>query len=128
MQELREKADYFEKTGVITVLDAELYLAKSDTIVSEDLVAGLKTAVALLEDVPETKKDWHPGSDGKVLDLLHPSLFPLRYGLTRVLPEGKVPLDGCLNYIGKGEVTKPFDPSEADRPEVGKDLSSISPG
>ncbi|KAH7040622.1 uncharacterized protein B0I36DRAFT_357895 [Microdochium trichocladiopsis] len=111
MKELRDKAEYMEKTGIVTVLDSELYIAKSDTLVPAELLARLKEAVALLEDVPESKKDWHPGSDEKVLDLLHPSLFPLRYGLTRVLPSGKVPLDDCLTYIGKGEVTEPFDPS-----------------
>ena len=35
-----------------------------------------------LESVPDSEKDWHPGSDGKVLDLVHPSLFPVIYGLT----------------------------------------------
>lgn len=45
----------------------------------------------------------HPGSDNKVLDLLHPSLFPLVYGLSRVLPSGTVPLLGCSAYTGRGE-------------------------
>ncbi|CAM5244547.1 hypothetical protein STANM309S_05188 [Streptomyces tanashiensis] len=31
----------------------------------------------MLEQVPEAEKDWHPGSDGQVLDLVHPSLFCL---------------------------------------------------
>ncbi|KAH9274819.1 hypothetical protein BASA83_002528 [Batrachochytrium salamandrivorans] len=38
--------------------------------------------VAILEDVPDYKKDWHPGTDSMVLDLVHPSLFCLVYGLT----------------------------------------------
>lgn len=33
-----------------------------------------------LEDVPEAEKDWHPRSSGLVLDLVHPSLYPLVYG------------------------------------------------
>ena len=37
-----------------------------------------------LEDVPEQAKDWHPGSDNIVLDLVHPSLFCLEYGSTHV--------------------------------------------
>ncbi|KAA8913689.1 hypothetical protein TRICI_003147 [Trichomonascus ciferrii] len=32
-------------------------------------------------------KDWHPGSSEQVLDLVHPSLYPLQYNLTPVLPE-----------------------------------------
>lgn len=31
----------------------------------------------MLEDVPDAERDWHPGSDGQVLDLVHPSLFCL---------------------------------------------------
>ncbi|KAH6561822.1 hypothetical protein BASA62_009568 [Batrachochytrium salamandrivorans] len=38
--------------------------------------------VAILEDVPDYKKNWHPGTDNMVLDLIHPSLFCLVYGLT----------------------------------------------
>ena len=39
-------------------------------------------AVAPLESVPDSEKDWHPGSDGLVLDLVHPSLYPIVYGRT----------------------------------------------
>ena len=39
-------------------------------------------AVAPLENVPDSEKDWHPGSDGLVLDLVHPSLYPIVYGRT----------------------------------------------
>jgi len=38
--------------------------------------------VAPLESVPDSEKDWHPGSDGLVLDLVHPSLYPIVYGRT----------------------------------------------
>jgi len=33
----------------------------------------------------ECTDDWRYGSDGQVLDLIHPSLFPLIYGHSRVL-------------------------------------------
>lgn len=38
--------------------------------------------MAPLESVPDSEKDWHPGSDGLVLDLVHPSLYPVVYGRT----------------------------------------------
>jgi len=38
--------------------------------------------VAPLENVPDSEKDWHPGSDGLVLDLVHPSLYPVVYDRT----------------------------------------------
>ncbi|KAI8926191.1 hypothetical protein BC831DRAFT_504624 [Entophlyctis helioformis] len=57
----------------------------SDDAVPESLRDALVSQVAMLEDVPDHKKDWHPGSDGKVLDLVHPSLYPLVYGRSLVL-------------------------------------------
>jgi len=38
--------------------------------------------VAPLENVPDPEKDWHPGSDGLVLDLVHPSLYQIVYSRT----------------------------------------------
>ena len=102
--ELKDKAAAYKETGYINTLDAELTVTKSDTAVSADLAAELRKSVAALEDVPDREKDWHPGSDGKVLDLLHPSLFPVVYGLTRALRTGKVPLEKCAEYTGKGDV------------------------
>ncbi|KAI8926474.1 hypothetical protein BC831DRAFT_511651 [Entophlyctis helioformis] len=57
----------------------------SDDAVPESLRDALIRQVAVLEDVPDHKKDWHPGSDGMVLDLVHPSLYPLVYGRSLVL-------------------------------------------
>ncbi|KAH6581674.1 hypothetical protein BASA60_002261, partial [Batrachochytrium salamandrivorans] len=50
--------------------------------VPESVYKSLIHGVAILEDVPDYKKDWHPGTDNMVLDLIHPSLFCLVYGLT----------------------------------------------
>ncbi|WP_405725254.1 DUF4246 domain-containing protein [Streptomyces sp. NBC_00028] len=49
----------------------------SDTLVDDELRVRLREAVRALEDVPDAEQDWHPGSDGLVLDLVHPSLFCL---------------------------------------------------
>jgi hypothetical protein len=49
----------------------------SPTLVDTELTDRLRAAVSVLEQVPEAEKDWHPGSDGQVLDLVHPSLFCL---------------------------------------------------
>ncbi|GGT65732.1 DUF4246 domain-containing protein [Streptomyces purpureus] len=49
----------------------------SDTLIDGELGSRLREAVRVLEDVPEAERDWHPGSDGQVLDLVHPSLFCL---------------------------------------------------
>ncbi|MFE9560166.1 DUF4246 domain-containing protein [Streptomyces sp. NPDC006487] len=50
---------------------------QSDDLVDEQLRSRLGEAVRVLEEVPEAGLDWHPGSDGQVLDLVHPSLFCL---------------------------------------------------
>lgn len=57
---------------------------QSDTLVPQSLQDDLKDAVRSLADVPEGDKDWHPRSNGLVLDLVHPSLYPLVYGRTFV--------------------------------------------
>ncbi|OTB16768.1 hypothetical protein K445DRAFT_317065 [Daldinia sp. EC12] len=118
IKELRDKAEKVKTTGIVNVLDAELAVAKSDTIVPSSLVDALKAAVKPLEDVPDKDKDWHPRSDNKVLDLLHPSLFPLVYGTTRVLPYGKVPLEACSSVIGEGETTISFEQEKTDKPAL----------
>ncbi|MER7728784.1 DUF4246 domain-containing protein [Streptomyces sp. NPDC096323] len=50
---------------------------QSDTLVDDKLGSRLREAVRVLEQVPEAERDWHPGSDGQVVDLVHPSLFCL---------------------------------------------------
>ncbi|KAF2433014.1 hypothetical protein EJ08DRAFT_695046 [Tothia fuscella] len=101
--ELRDKASVYQETGLVHVLDADATIVKSDSQITPELRSKLIVAVRPLEDVPDHKKDWHPGTDKQVLDLLHPSLFPLIFGLTRVLPTGSVPMSNCTAYTGKGE-------------------------
>ncbi|RVD83576.1 uncharacterized protein DFL_007960 [Arthrobotrys flagrans] len=55
---------------------------REDGFGDEGLRMELVDAVATLENIPEDKKDWHPGSDKQVLDLVHPSLWPIIYGRT----------------------------------------------
>lgn len=56
----------------------------------------------------------HPGSGNKVLDLVHPSLFPLIYGRSRVLSSGRVELADCVSCIGKGEIAATPDETEVE--------------
>ncbi len=63
------------RTGVeVSAVDG---VWQSDTLVDDKLRSRLREAVRVLEQVPEAEQDWHPGSDGQVLDLVHPSLFCL---------------------------------------------------
>ncbi|KAF8173746.1 hypothetical protein K438DRAFT_1849902 [Mycena galopus ATCC 62051] len=54
----------------------------SDRLVSNEVSDRLRAAVFQLEGVPDDLKDWHPGSNGQVLDLVHPSLYCIVYGRT----------------------------------------------
>ena len=110
LEELRDKAAIFKETGLINVLDGDLTVVKSDVVVPESVRKALCEGVQTLEDVPAHQKDWHPGSDEMVLDLVHPSLFPVTYGLTKVLTDEKVPLQGCMKYIGTGITIPSFTP------------------
>ncbi|KAG8938265.1 hypothetical protein FRC03_007455, partial [Tulasnella sp. 419] len=64
---------------------------QSDTLIPPDLRDQLITEIKKLEDIPEEKKDWHPRSDGLVLDIVHPSLYCLVYGRTRGYPTNSDP-------------------------------------
>lgn len=104
LDELRNKAKYFQDCGLVHVLDVIATVVKADLADEDRLGEALSQAVFPLEDVPELLKDWHPGSDGLVLDLVHPSLFPLKYGQSRVLPVGKIPMDSCSQWTGCGDI------------------------
>ncbi|KAK9791446.1 hypothetical protein SCARD494_07629 [Seiridium cardinale] len=97
--ELRDKAKDFESTGQTLVLDTASRVCKSDTLVDEALRAQLISAAEPLRNVPDTQKDWHPNSNEQVLNLVHPSLYPLVHGKTPVLSRGgHVSLENIDSY------------------------------
>ncbi|KAM6502959.1 Protein of unknown function (DUF4246) domain containing protein [Amanita muscaria] len=100
IEELRYKAKAFDTTGMVTAYNGDVI--KSDVAVSSSLRLALIDAVKHLEDVLASERDWHPGSDEKVLDLVHPSLFPLVSGLSRILPNSTTTLEDCVERSGEG--------------------------
>ncbi|KDR70069.1 hypothetical protein GALMADRAFT_76694 [Galerina marginata CBS 339.88] len=110
-----------EKSPPVFVYNGDV--VKSDTAVSPELKKEIQEAVKKFEsNIPERLKDWHPNSDEKVWDLVHPSLFPLIYGRTRVLANGETTtLDNCVLRSGKGEIA-PF-PSEDQTNDLGASAS-----
>jgi hypothetical protein len=101
IQELRYKAKIFDETKAVSLYNGDV--VKSDSKVPESTKEALRSAVVPLENIPEVYKDYHPGSDDKVIDLVHPSLFPLIYGRSRMLPDKLIGLDDCLEMIGLGK-------------------------
>lgn len=109
IKELQWKASIFQEEDLVTVFDVGVI--KSDTVISAELKQALKLAVAPFDNVPEEEKDYHPGSDRKVVDLVHPSICPVIYGRTRILQDRVIGLDGCLASAGQGELL-PVPPDE----------------
>ncbi|KAJ1953524.1 hypothetical protein EC988_002945 [Linderina pennispora] len=77
-----EELDYYAKlrdpeTG-IEVSGVDMVWA-SDSLISDALAQELRDYAFILEDVPEKLKDWHPNTNKQVLNLIHPSLYPLFY-------------------------------------------------
>ncbi|KAI7188122.1 hypothetical protein D0869_12798 [Hortaea werneckii] len=117
--ELRDYASISKTHGFVPAIDATAKVYKSDVIIPEAVKDALRLAAKPLEDVSDP--DWHPGSNGTVLDLVHPSLFPLLYGRSRILLGETVPLKRCVEYTGKGEIIprpseKNIEFGEHDRP------------
>ena len=104
IQELRYKAKVFRRTGAIAIWNGDV--VKSDVVVPEPLKMALRRAVASLENVPQGDKRYHPGSNGRVLNVIHPSYYPLIYGRTRILPDRLLTVENCLDYCGEGVLTK----------------------
>ncbi|KAI9060773.1 hypothetical protein FKP32DRAFT_1577374 [Trametes sanguinea] len=67
-----------EDTGIFAAAIPSVYESRS--LIPADLKSALVSGVSVLESVPEEEKDWHPGSNNQVLDLVHPSLYCLRIG------------------------------------------------
>jgi hypothetical protein len=107
LSELKDKARNFEKSGYVPAFDSGSGCIKSDALVGDELRQELVRAVQPLQNVPAEEKDWHPRSKDQVLNLVHPSLFPLVYGSTRVLVQGgQVELNNVFDSYGKSEVTQ----------------------
>lgn len=123
---------------------------RSDKLIPGSLREKLLAAVAPLECVPDCEKDWHPGSDGLVLDLVHPSLYPIIYGrsmgrgpgsTTATVPVAPafepsdskfvskkfqwLPSDFFVDHDGKVELTSPY--INNVHPTQHKELYSVIP-
>ncbi|KAF7136773.1 hypothetical protein CNMCM5793_006242 [Aspergillus hiratsukae] len=78
--ELQDKPVDFRRTGYVMVFDADSRVCKSDTLVASDLCDDLQEAFGpLVSSIPidSTQKP--------VRQLVDPSMYPLMYGMTRVL-------------------------------------------
>ena len=79
---------------------------QSDDLIPSDVKQSLVACVAPFENVPEKDKDWHPGTNQQVLDLIHPSLFCFVNEVTRIITDKErlVHLDNTVGRMGEGEI------------------------
>lgn len=90
-----------EENGFHVSIDDKIVV--SDSVISEVLKDALRREVSKFtkEEFPEGKFDYHPNSDNTVIDLVHPSLYPLQYGITPIFsnenPEDSIVYNGYRN-------------------------------
>ena len=80
---------------------------QSDTLLGSELTGSMQRAVAQCwGELTDEQRDWHPGSERVVWDMVHPSLYPLVAGRTRVVAEesADVAVERSVDAIGGGRV------------------------
>lgn len=90
---------------MVPTLDASASVVKSDSLVHLQLQNDLRNAFAKLKADQSDSPDWHPRSNGMVQDLVHPSMYPLVYGQSRVFRKEVVGVQDAIDkWAGKGDV------------------------
>ncbi|KAK6431278.1 hypothetical protein LTR95_012557, partial [Oleoguttula sp. CCFEE 5521] len=106
VRELRDKAKLAREQGFTTTLETGSACTKADGLVEEHWRIELTKQASTLLNIDSGDMDWHPNSNEQVLNLVHPSLFPLVYGRTAILQQGRVGLRDCIDFVGRGTPVK----------------------
>ncbi|KAJ3365062.1 hypothetical protein GGF32_000242 [Allomyces javanicus] len=93
----------FQAEHVVTAAGPDNVFAQDDALDESVRATLTQLVVDQLENVPDSRMDWHPRSNNQVLDLVHPSLYPLVYGRTRILKDAMTDLDKWSRFLGQGE-------------------------
>lgn len=111
LDELQYYDSIRDKTMEMTAVDG---VWQSDQLISQHLKDSLIKSVEILENVPENDKDWHPGTNQQILDLIHPSLFCFVSQITKIINEENhlINVEDSLEQIGRGEI---FDMNSIDK-------------
>ncbi|XP_037046523.1 uncharacterized protein LOC119081593 [Bradysia coprophila] len=101
LDELRYYATLTEGPIEIGPLDGTW---QSDGLIDEQLLTVFKESVfELLENVDESEKDYHPGTDNLVVDLVHPSLFCFVRGVSKIADETGINADTMKELSDVGD-------------------------
>ncbi|KAL6814645.1 hypothetical protein V8C40DRAFT_269780 [Trichoderma camerunense] len=110
IDELKRKADLYEKTGLIPVLDAAVCVIKSDKLVPDALKRELSLG---RQKLFQSMSDSDKPRDEVTIDLIDPFTCPLMYHRSRILPDRSIDLTNCLEACGKGDILlSPWDPKK----------------
>ncbi|KFY53172.1 hypothetical protein V496_07845 [Pseudogymnoascus sp. VKM F-4515 (FW-2607)] len=86
------------------------FVTKPNFTIPEATRRALIDAIHVLEET--TPVDYHPGSDNRVVDLVHPSMFPLVNGQSHILRDRSIGMEDCLKVRpSEGEII-PIPPEE----------------
>ncbi|KAL6695078.1 hypothetical protein J3F84DRAFT_38399 [Trichoderma pleuroticola] len=110
IDELKLKADMYEKTGLIPVLDSAACVIKSDKLVPDALKRELSLG---RQKLFESMSDGDRPRGEFTIDLIDPSTCPLMYHRSRILPDRSIDLTNCLEACGQGDILlTPWDPKK----------------
>ncbi|CAG9948012.1 unnamed protein product [Clonostachys rosea f. rosea IK726] len=127
--ELRSKAKYYVQSKLIPTLDSSFNtVVKSDELVSKALHQDMHASFQQLLADQAACPDWHPNSNDKVQDLVHPSMYPFVYGRSRFIHDEVVGIHNAMEFIGQGQIV----PKNTDRATLegvpNNELYLYSPG
>ena len=81
---LKNRQDVLFEDHTTVVEDAEVHgVHQSDNLISLDLLNNLEVELKIFQSDSSYIRDEHPGSNGQVIDLIHPSLFPFIFKTSR---------------------------------------------
>ncbi|KAJ2175113.1 hypothetical protein GGH16_000954 [Coemansia sp. RSA 560] len=93
----------------------------SDSLIDADITQELKRYVAVLENVPEKDRDYHPNTNNQVVNLIHPSLYPLIYARSRFLSQPILSPAAAVDLNMFGQFPGSFKQWKEDIEKVWKD-------
>ncbi|KAK5991331.1 hypothetical protein PT974_09612 [Cladobotryum mycophilum] len=124
--ELRDKAGYFAKSGLIPTLDAGgNTIVKADCLMESSLCDELIKAIDTLRRDQEGNIDWHPRSDDMIQDLVHPSMYPFVWNRSPFIQEETVGVSTALDSVGQGQAIQFIEPETEPAPYPARVVEDI---
>ncbi|KAF0315754.1 hypothetical protein GQ607_017039 [Colletotrichum asianum] len=129
IEELQAKARLYQETGIVSILDIEVRITRSDRIISSEMRSALQRAARNIERTSLRKIDWSSRKENTltqatestssakdiVVNLIDPAMYPLIYGRSRILPAKEIDLHDCLDHITQGITVQMPDKDERQK-------------